>query len=77
MIPSGVKSITLILVFISSLLDAQHQRDSVKNKPASLLVVPLEKAFGGKPPSLSGGQCLQLLASLFCPFDRFLTIEDI
>ena len=29
----------------SFLLDAQHQRDSVEIKPASLLVVPLEKAL--------------------------------
>ena len=37
------------MVFTSSLLDAQHQRDSVKNKPASLLVVPLVKALSGIP----------------------------
>ena len=42
---------TLQLVFKASLLDAQHQRDSVKNKPASLLVVLLGKALRGIPPS--------------------------
>ena len=47
LIASRVKPMTLKLVFIASLLDAQHQRDSVKNKPASLLVVPLGKAFSG------------------------------
>ena len=30
---------------IASLLVAQHERDSVENKPASLLVVPLVKAL--------------------------------
>ena len=44
------------LVFTASLLDAQHQRDSVKNKPASLLVVPLGKAFNGIPPFWCGRQ---------------------
>ena len=39
LIPSRVKPITLKLVFTASLLDAQHERDSVKNKPASLLVI--------------------------------------
>ena len=38
------------LVFTGSLLDAQHQLDSVEKKPASLLVVPL--GF----PHLSGKQ---------------------
>ena len=40
----------LKLVFTASLLDVQHLRDSVKNKPASLLVVPLGKALNGIPP---------------------------
>ena len=40
---------TLKLVFTASLLDAQHSRKSVENKPASLLVVPLGKALGGIP----------------------------
>ena len=38
-------------VFTASLLDATHLRDSVENKPASLLVVPLGKALSGNPPS--------------------------
>ena len=39
----------LKLVFTASLLDAQQYRDSVENKPASLLVVPLGKALSGIP----------------------------
>ena len=35
----------------ASLLHVQHLRDSVENKPASLLVVPLGKALNGIPPS--------------------------
>ena len=42
---------TLKLVFTASLFDAQHKRDSVENKTASLLVVPLGKALSGIPPS--------------------------
>ena len=42
---------TLKLVVTASLLDAQHERDSVESKPASLLVVPLGMAFSGIPPS--------------------------
>ena len=49
LIPSRVKPMTLTLVFTASLLDAQHQRDSVKNKPASLLMVPLERHLAGFP----------------------------
>ena len=36
---------TLKLVFTASLLDVQHYGDSVEEKPASLLVVPLGKAL--------------------------------
>ena len=39
LIPSRVKPMTLNVVFTASLLDAQHYRDSVENKPASLLVL--------------------------------------
>ena len=49
LIPSRVKPMTLKLLFAVSLLDAQHERDSVENKPASLLVVPLGKALSGIP----------------------------
>ena len=56
LIPIQVKSLTTKLVFTVSLLDAQHQRDSVKNKPANLLVVPLGKALGWIPPSCCGRQ---------------------
>ena len=47
--PSRVKPMTLKLVSLSSLLDAQHQWDSVENKPASLLVVSLVKALSAIP----------------------------
>ena len=38
---------TVKLVLIAVLLDAQHERDSVENKLASSLVVPSEKAYSG------------------------------
>ena len=44
LIPSRVKPMTIKLQFKASLLDAQHQRNNVGNKPASLFVVPLGKA---------------------------------
>ena len=44
------------MVFTAFLLGAQHIRDSVENKPASLLVVSLGKALNGMPPSLCGRQ---------------------
>ena len=37
------------MVFTASLLGAQHNRDSVENKPANLLVVSLGKALNGMP----------------------------
>ena len=40
LIPSRVKSRKLKLVFTVSLLDAQHERNSVEKKPASLPVMP-------------------------------------
>ena len=49
MISGRVKPMTLKLVFTASLLDAQQQWDSVENKPASLLVVPLGKTLSGFP----------------------------
>ena len=55
LIPSRIKPMTLKLVFTASLLDAQH-RTSVKNKPASLLVVSLGKALSGILPSWCGRQ---------------------
>ena len=51
LIPSQVKPMTLKLVFTASLLGAQHYRDSVENKTASEILVPLGKALGGIPPS--------------------------
>ena len=47
---------TLKMVFTASLLGAHHIRDSVENKPASLLVVSLGKALNRMPPSLCGRQ---------------------
>ena len=44
------------MVFTASLLGAQHKRNSVENKSASLLVVSLGKALNGMPPSLCGRQ---------------------
>ena len=44
------------MVFPAYLFGAQHIRDSVENKPASLLVVSLGKALNGMPLSLYGGQ---------------------
>ena len=44
------------MVFTAFLLGAQHIRDSVENKPASLLVVSLGKVLNGMPPSLCGRQ---------------------
>ena len=40
---------TLKLVLTSSPLDDQHERDSVENKLARLLVVALGKALNGIP----------------------------
>ena len=44
-IPNRIKPTTESFVFTAFLLDAQYQRGSVKNKPASSLVVPLGKAL--------------------------------
>ena len=43
-----------------SLLGAHNKKDSVKSKPASLLAVFYGKAFNGMPPSLCGGQAVEL-----------------
>ena len=75
LIPSLVKPMTLKLVFTVSLLDAQHERDSVENKPASLLSVPLGKALSGIPLSWCGRQVAgKLLSELVKRIDRFLVI---
>ena len=47
---------TLKMVFTAFLLGTQHIRDSVENKPVSLLVVSLGKVLNGMPPSLCGRQ---------------------
>ena len=54
LIPNRVKPITLKLVFTASLADAQHYRNNVESKPASLLVVSLGKALSGITPSWCG-----------------------
>ena len=56
LIPSRVKLMTLKLLFAASLRDAQHQRDSVGNKPASLLVQPLGNALSDISQSWCGRQ---------------------
>ena len=56
LIPSRVKPMTLKLVFTTSLLDVQHYRDSVENKPASFTCCAGGKAFSGIPPSWCGRQ---------------------
>ena len=56
LISSWVKPMTLKLVFTAFLFDVQHYRDSVENKPASLLVVPLGRTLSGIPPSWCGRQ---------------------
>ena len=43
LIPSRVKPLTLKLVVTASLLDAQHSRDSMENKPASYLLCRWER----------------------------------
>ena len=50
---------TLKMVFTASLLGAQHNRDIMGNKTASLLVVSLGKARNGMPPSLCGKQMVK------------------
>ena len=47
---------TLKSVLVASLLYAQYYRDSVENKQASFLVVPLEKTLNGIPLSWCGRQ---------------------
>ena len=49
------------MVFIGFLLDFQHLRDSVKTKPASSLVVLLEKEHNGILPSLR----IRLMVTLY------------
>ena len=44
------------MVFTAFLLKAQHIRDSVENKSASLLDVSLDKALNGMPPFSCDGQ---------------------
>ena len=44
------------MFFTASLLGAQHNRDSVENKPARLLVVSFGKTFHGMPPFSRGRQ---------------------
>ena len=57
---------TLKTVFTASLLGAEQNRDSVKNKPASLLVVSLGKTLNGTPLSLCGRQAVGAKQSTRC-----------
>ena len=56
LIQSRVKPMTSKLVFTVSLFDAQHQRESVENKPASLLNVLQGKALNRFISSWGGRQ---------------------
>ena len=56
LIPSRVKPMTLNIGIHSFPAWRSALKDSVENKPASLLVVPLGKALGGIPPSWCGRQ---------------------
>ena len=47
---------TVKLLSTASLLDTQQYRNSVENKPASLLAVSLGKVQSGIPPSWCGRQ---------------------
>ena len=44
------------MLFVDFLLGAQHNRDSVENNPASLLVGSLGKALNDMPPCSCGRQ---------------------
>ena len=41
-------------MFIASLLGTEHEKDSVENMPASLVVLSLDKTLNGISPSLCG-----------------------
>ena len=69
LIPSRVKPMTSNLVFTPSLLDVQHQRDSVENKPASSLVVPLGMALSGISRGI-GAKFFRLLFSRYTNFEN-------
>ena len=76
LIPSRVKPMASKLVLTASLLDTQHERDSVKNKPASSLVVPLGKTRSGISLFWCGRQMAgNSYASSLQRFDRFLVIR--
>ena len=47
LISNGVKPMTIKLLFTASLLDALYERNSVENKPESLLVVRWERDSAG------------------------------
>ena len=75
LISSRVKPMTLKLVVTASLFDVQHLRDSVENKPASLLVL-LGRALNGITPSWCGRQVAgNFQASSSWRFDGFLVIR--
>ena len=72
LIPIWVKPMTLKFVFTASLLDAHHYRDCVKNKPASLLVVPLQKALSGISSCWCGRQMVTTPKSSYTALIAFL-----
>ena len=47
------------MVFIASLLGAEHERGSLEKKPISSLVLGLGKALKGMSPSLCGRQIVE------------------
>ena len=65
------------MVFTAFLLGAQHRRDSVENKPASLVVVSLGKVLNGMPPSLCGKQMVgsRSLPVVATQYDEKLHVE--
>jgi len=46
------------MLFAAFLLGAQHERNSVKNKPASSLIVSLDKVLNRTLPPVSGRQAV-------------------
>ena len=53
------------MVFPASLLGAQHKRNSVESKSASLLAVSLRKVLNGMSPSSCARQVDEVMQSTF------------
>ena len=62
---NGAKDLKMVIpkdlkmVFTASLFGARHFGDAVENKPASSLVVSLDKTLNEMPPPLCGRQVAQ------------------